>query len=66
MGGRLGTQGVAVRRQDWRRELASVPAPRAVPAETDRPRPRWSEEVGAAVLLSVVRTVQAREASSGA
>ena len=66
MGARLGTQDASARRADWRRELVSVPAPRAVPAETGRPRPRWSEEVGAAVLLSVLGTLRDEDATTSA
>jgi hypothetical protein len=66
VGGRLGTQDASARRADWRRELVSVPAPRAVPDEADRPRPRWSQEVGAAVLLSVLGTLRDQEAMTSA
>lgn len=66
VGARLGTQDLSVRRADWRCELASVPAPRAVPVETDLPRPRWSQEVGAAVLLSVIGTVREQGATTSA
>ncbi|HEY2221855.1 hypothetical protein [Actinomycetospora sp.] len=51
----LEAQGDAAPRAGGRHELASVPVPREV---VDRPRPRWREAVGAAVLLSVLETVR--------
>ncbi|MDT7744260.1 MAG: hypothetical protein QOE59_3338 [Actinomycetota bacterium] len=66
MGVRLGTQDASARRADWRRELVSVPTPRAEPVGADRPRPRWSQEVGAAVLLSVLGTVRDEDATTSA
>ncbi len=66
MGVRLGTQDASARRADWRRELVSVPAPRTDPTEADRPRPRWSPEVGAAVLLSVLGTLRDEDATTSA
>lgn len=62
----LGTQDASAPRADRRRDLVSVPAPRAVPVPTDRPRPRWSQEVGAAVLLSVLGTVRDEDATTSA
>ncbi|MCD2186166.1 hypothetical protein [Actinomycetospora soli] len=38
----------------------------AVPTEGERPRPRWREAVGAAVLLSVVDTVREQESAASA
>jgi hypothetical protein len=43
-----------------------VPAPRSVTAEADRPGPRWSQEVGLAVLLSVVETARDEGATTSA
>ncbi|WP_433800603.1 hypothetical protein [Actinomycetospora sp. CA-084318] len=37
-----------------------------VPAVSERPRPRWREAVGAAVLLSVVETVRTQETAASA
>jgi hypothetical protein len=56
----LGTQGAAAPR--WR-ELASLPTPRP---DSDRPRPRWREDVGAAVLLSVLETLRDEDVSTTA
>jgi hypothetical protein len=58
----LGTQGDAALRTG-RHELASLPTPR--PA-ADRPRPRWREAVGAAVLLSVLETVRDEDVTTSA
>lgn len=55
----LGTQSGPTR-ADWRRELVSVPA------SQDRPRPRWTEAVGAAVLLSVLDTLDAADETASA
>ncbi len=63
MGVQLGTQGDAVRRAGRRHEVASLPSPRP---DSDRPRPRWREAVGAAVLLSVLETVRDEGVSAGA
>ena len=63
MGVRLGTQDASARRTDWPRELVFV---RAATAGADRPRPRWSQEVGAAVLVSVLGTVRTRHATTTA
>ncbi|MEJ2869837.1 hypothetical protein WCD74_18865 [Actinomycetospora sp. OC33-EN08] len=35
-------------------------------APTERPRPRWREDVGAAVLLSVLNTVRDEETAATA
>ncbi len=59
----LETQGDAVVRAGRRHELASLPAPR--PA-AERPRPRWREAVGAAVLLSVLETVRDEDVTTSA
>jgi hypothetical protein len=56
----LETQGDAASR---RRELTSLPAPRV---GSDRPRPRWREEVGAAVLLSVLETLRDEDVTTSA
>jgi hypothetical protein len=56
-------QDASTRRADRRHELVCVPEPRAVPDETGRPRPRWSPQVGAAVLLSVLETVRDQDAT---
>lgn len=57
--GALGTQSGQAR-ADWRRDLV------AVPARQDRPRPRWTEAVGAAVLLSVLDTLDAADETASA
>ena len=59
----LETQGDAAPRAVRRHELASLPLPR--PA-ADRPRPRWREAVGAAVLLSVLETVRDEDVTTSA
>jgi hypothetical protein len=59
MGVRLETQGDAERRAP---EL-TLPSPRP---ESDRPRPRWREAVGAAVLLSVLETVRDEDVTTSA
>ncbi|NMO93935.1 hypothetical protein [Actinomycetospora sp. TBRC 11914] len=59
----LETQGDSARRTDRRHEMASLPAPRPVP---DRPRPRWREDVGAAVLLSVLETLRDEDVTTSA
>lgn len=47
-------------RADWRRELVSVPTAQ------ERPRPRWTEAVGASVLLSVIDTLDHQDATASA
>ena len=59
----LETQGDAALRAGRRHELASLPTPR--PA-SERPRPRWREAVGAAVLLSVLDTVRDEDVTTSA
>jgi hypothetical protein len=59
----LGTQGDAAVGAGRRYELASLPTPR--PA-AERPRPRWREAVGAAVLLSVLETVRDEDVTTSA
>lgn len=64
VGVRLGAKDAPAPRADRRRDVVSVPAPRTAPTETDRPRPRWSQEVGAAVLLSVLGTLRDEDATT--
>jgi hypothetical protein len=59
----LETQGDAALRAGRRHELASLPTPR--PA-SERPRPRWREAGGAAVLLSVLDTVRDEDVTTSA
>ena len=59
----LGTQGDVTVRVGGRHDLASLPTPR--PA-AERPRPRWREAVGAAVLLSVLETVRDEDVTTSA
>ncbi|MFC5060722.1 hypothetical protein [Actinomycetospora atypica] len=56
----LGTQSGRVARADWRRDLVAVPAPQ------DRPRPRWTEAVGASVLLSVLDSLDQQDETASA
>jgi hypothetical protein len=53
-----------------RQELAPLPAPRPITEplrpSSDRPRPRWREDVGAAVLLSVLGTLRDEDVTAGA
>lgn len=66
MGARLGTQDASAAHADRCRELVSVPTQRRVPDGTGRPAPRWSQAVGAAVLLSVLETVRDEDATTSA
>ncbi len=59
----LETQGDAARRTGRHPELASLPTPRT---DSERPRPRWREAVGAAVLLSVLETVRDQDVTTSA
>lgn len=59
----LGTQSGRVR-ADWRRELVSIPAPQLT--GTERPRPRWSQAVGASVLLSVLDSLDQQDETASA
>ena len=59
----LETQDDGIVRAGRRHEVASLPVPR--PA-AERPRPRWREAVGAAVLLSVLETVRDEDVTTSA
>jgi len=59
----LETYGDAAHRPGRRHELASIPTPRT---DSERPRPRWREAVGAAVLLSVLETVRDEDVTTSA
>ena len=69
-GARVAPSGSGVDEMDERLAGYDVPTTQrtlaAVPAEAERPRPRWREAVGAAVLLSVIDTVREQETVASA